>query len=171
MGDRTYSWVDVLEKDLPVFEELGYDTEFVSIERCRNAAGAIRVVDEEANYGNFDELLKLAKKGHVFQAWHDAGDSYPAALIVSDGEGFESVFSDTNLNMLAPFNDDGLLSEETLAHVMRFTKIRQNMAAKMKAAHDPSVCAKALLKEIKNGKLSLSDLLREARDGPGTEIE
>jgi len=87
MGDRCYSTVVCAERDIDIFEKMGYRVEE---SRALSAdgneiPGAVVMVDEQANYGNYDKLTAL--KGIPFLV---CGSSCPGAygdhLIVSDGK-------------------------------------------------------------------------------------
>ena len=88
MGDRAYAQVVCSAKDVTAFEELGFGEE----EYWKSLPeGVAFLVDQEANYGNSTPLRKLAEKGYVFIAQHDAGGEYDAARLVSDGKTFSEV--------------------------------------------------------------------------------
>jgi hypothetical protein len=87
MGDRCYSTVVCAERDKYVFEKLGYrleESKPLSADG-KEIPGAVVMVDEQANYGHYDELTTLA--GIPFLV---CGGSCPGAygdhLIVSDGK-------------------------------------------------------------------------------------
>jgi hypothetical protein len=87
MGDRCYSTLVCAERDKDVFEKMGYRLEESKALSADGSEipGAIVMVDEQANYGHYDELTTL--KGIPFLV---CGSSCPGAygdhLIVSDGK-------------------------------------------------------------------------------------
>ncbi len=87
MGDRCYSTVVCAERDRDVFEKMGYrleESKALSADG-NEIPGAVVMLDEQANYGNYDELTALI--GIPFLV---CGGSCPGAygdhLIVSDGK-------------------------------------------------------------------------------------
>lgn len=87
MGDRCYSTLVCAERDKDVFEKMGYrfdESKALSADG-NEIPGAVVMVDEQANYGHYDELTALM--GIPFLA---CGGSCPGAygdhLIVSDGK-------------------------------------------------------------------------------------
>jgi len=87
MGDRCYSTLVCAKRDKDVFEKMGYrleESQALSADG-NEIPGAVVMVDEQANYGNYDELTSLT--GIPFLV---CGSSCPGAygdhLIVSDGK-------------------------------------------------------------------------------------
>ncbi len=86
MGDRCYSTVVCAERDVDIFEKMGYRVEE---SRALSAdgneiPGAVVMVDEEANNGNYDELTALT--GVPFLVCNGScPGAYGDHLIVSDG--------------------------------------------------------------------------------------
>jgi hypothetical protein len=87
MGDRCYSTVVCGKRDKYVFEKMGYrleESQALSADG-NEIPGAVVMVDEQANYGHYDELTALI--GIPFLV---CGGSCPGAygdhLIVSDGK-------------------------------------------------------------------------------------
>ncbi len=87
MGDRCYSTLVCAERDKDIFEKMGYRLEASEATSAdgNEIPGAIVMVDEEANEGNYDELTAL--NGIPFLV---CNGSCPGALgdhlIVSDGK-------------------------------------------------------------------------------------
>jgi len=87
MGDRCYSTLVCAERDKDVFEKMGYRLEESKALGAdgNEIPGAVVMVDEQANYGHYDELTALT--GVPFLV---CGGSCPGAygdhLIVSDGK-------------------------------------------------------------------------------------
>jgi len=87
MRDRCYSTLVCAKRDKDVFEKMGYrleESQALSADG-NEIPGAVVMVDEQANYGNYDELTSLT--GIPFLV---CGSSCPGAygdhLIVSDGK-------------------------------------------------------------------------------------
>ena len=86
MGDRCYSTVVCAQRDQDVFEKMGYtleDSKPLAVDGTEILGGVV-MVDEQANYGNHDELTAL--KCIPFWACSDpCPGAFGAELIVSDG--------------------------------------------------------------------------------------
>jgi len=87
MGERCYSTLICAERDKDIFEKMGYrleESKALSADG-NEIPGAVVMVDEQANYGHYDELTALT--GIPFLV---CGSSCPGAygdhLIVSDGK-------------------------------------------------------------------------------------
>jgi len=87
MGDRCYSTLVCAEQDKDIFEKMGYRTDEsrpVSVDG-KEISGAIVMVDEEANNGNYDELTALT--GIPFLVCNGScGGVFGDHLMVSDGK-------------------------------------------------------------------------------------
>ncbi len=87
MGDRCYSTLVCAERDKDTFEKMGYRLEELKALSAdgKEIPGAAVMVDDQANYGHYDELTALI--GIPFLV---CGGSCPGAygdhLIVSDGK-------------------------------------------------------------------------------------
>jgi len=87
MGERCYSTLVCAERDKDVFEKMGYGLEESKALSAdgKEIPGAVVMVDEQANYGHYDELTALT--GIPFLV---CGSScrgvYGDHLIVSDGK-------------------------------------------------------------------------------------
>ena len=109
MGDRCYSTLVCAEQDKDIFEKMGYRTDEsrpVSVDG-KEISGAVVMVDEEVNNGNYDELIALigipflvcngscpgvfgdhlivsdGKNWHYAEALHESG--YPAVRVEFGG--------------------------------------------------------------------------------------
>ena len=87
MRERCYSTLVCAERDKDIFDKMGYRLEVSKALSAdgKEIPGAVVMVDEQANYGHYDELTALT--GIPFLA---CGSSCPGAygdhLIVSDGK-------------------------------------------------------------------------------------
>ena len=87
MGGRCCSTLVCAERGKDVFEKMGYWVEEAKALSAdgKEIPGAVVMVDEQANYGHYDELIALT--GIPYQA---CGSAFPGAygdhLIVSGGE-------------------------------------------------------------------------------------
>ena len=87
MGDRCYSTLICAERDKDVFEKMSYRLEESKALAAdgKEIPGAVVMMEEQANYGRYDELTALT--GIPFLV---CGSSCPGAysdhLIVSDGK-------------------------------------------------------------------------------------
>jgi hypothetical protein len=89
MGDRCYSTIVCADPDKDVFEKLGYRLEESQALSANGneIPGAVVMVDEEANNGNYDELTALI--GIPFLVCNGCcRGAYGDHLIVSDGKGW-----------------------------------------------------------------------------------
>jgi hypothetical protein len=87
MGERCYSTLICAERDKDIFEKIGYrleESKALSADG-KEIPGAVVMVDEQANYGHYDELTALT--GIPFLA---CGSACPGAygdhLVVLDGK-------------------------------------------------------------------------------------
>jgi len=92
MSDRCSSRVICRTRDEKYFRSLGYGSEYVATPTNPNPIAApvdsnkwVEVIDEEADYGNHNELM--ASGDRVFLAWNGAGDEYGPAMYACDGKG------------------------------------------------------------------------------------
>ncbi len=87
MGDRCYSTVVCAERDKDVFEKMGYrleESKALSADG-NEIPGAVVMVDEQANYGHYDELTALTGIPFLVCGGSSSG-AYGDHLIVSDGK-------------------------------------------------------------------------------------
>ena len=108
MGDRCYLVLHFKKVDLDVVESTLY------LDRCETRqseshSGEVLMAEiEEANYGLWGELNKLAVKNITFWGWHSDGGSYPAQRFASHGERFSSVVdSHDGVCVYVEFNKEG----------------------------------------------------------------
>lgn len=100
MGDRVYSELTCNRAHLETFLEIGY----VVMSDSDPNDQAVSVEEDEANYGNYDELNSLAGKGIPFHGSHGVGSCYSAAAFVSDGRDLIWVQCDTDGQLVVRFN-------------------------------------------------------------------
>jgi hypothetical protein len=87
MGDRCYSTLVCAERDKDIFERMGYRLEESQVLSADGdeIPGAVAMVDEEANNGNYDELTALT--GLPFLVCNGpCPGAFGDHLIVSDGK-------------------------------------------------------------------------------------
>ena len=78
MSDTCYFEMTVLKKDVEKINKIM----FGNCKGCpwgeenENDDGTISLIEYEANYGYYDQLLKLAEEGIVFEGSHGAGGGY-----------------------------------------------------------------------------------------------
>ena len=78
MSDTCYFEMIVLERDIKKVNEImfeNYDDSDWS-EKNNSDDGTIILVEYEANYGYYDQRVKLAAEGIVFEGQHGAGGEY-----------------------------------------------------------------------------------------------
>ena len=87
MSDRCYSTLVCAKQDKDIFEKLGYrleESQALTVDGDE-IAGAVVMVDEEANNGHYDELTELT--GMPFMVCNGSClGAYGDHLIVSDGK-------------------------------------------------------------------------------------
>ena len=86
MGDRCYSTLVCAEQDKDLFEKMGYrleESKALSADG-KEIPGAVVMMDEEANYGHYDELTALTSVPFLVCGSARPG-TYGDHLIVSDG--------------------------------------------------------------------------------------
>ena len=87
MGERCYSTLVCAERDKDVFEKMGYRLEESKAlsAGAEEIPGAVVMVDEQANYGHYDELTALTGIPFLVCGSSCLG-AYGDHLIVSDGK-------------------------------------------------------------------------------------
>ena len=113
MGDRAYVRLTCRQEDAGRFERIGF------VEDCTEGEFAISMVDEEANYAHYSELIELAKENVVFCGWHDAGGDYDGAMFASGGDGqYHEALSTSHESLpLVRVKPDGAIVEGDLDRV------------------------------------------------------
>jgi hypothetical protein len=87
MGERCYSTLVCAQRDKDVFEKMGYRLEELKPLSAdgKEIPGAVVMVDDQANYGHYDELTSLTGIPFlVCGSW--CPGAYGDHLIVSDGK-------------------------------------------------------------------------------------
>jgi len=101
MGDRCYSEVTCNKRHVYYFIDMGY--------REENGSGyqgeEVHLVDEEANYANYDDLNELGGKGIPFHGSHTEGSCYGAFCFASVGLGCSWVSCDRDTNLMVRFSE------------------------------------------------------------------
>lgn len=120
MGDRAYVRLTCRQEDAGRFEQIGF------VEDCTESEFAISMVDEEANYAHYSELIELAKENVVFCGWHDAGGDYDGAMFASCGDGqYHEVLSTSHaLLPLVRVKPDASIAEGDLDDVREYYSAR-----------------------------------------------
>jgi len=87
MGDRCYSTLICAEQDKDIFEKMGYRVEESKPMSAdgKEIPGAVVMVDEEANNGNYDEFIALTGIRFLVSNGSCRG-AFGDHLIVSDGK-------------------------------------------------------------------------------------
>lgn len=128
MGDRCYLEAWFREEDLPKVEELGI---FDKDDYQGTEKGIAHFIDEQANYGHYDELRGLANDEVPFTGYHGDGGEYNGTEFVSDGEtGYQEILTDRSGNWVVPVDEDGEPNSESVADAKRFIKTRAEVRKK-----------------------------------------
>ncbi|MCZ2156670.1 MAG: hypothetical protein LC114_22670 [Bryobacterales bacterium] len=116
MGDRAYVRLTCRQADAGRFEQIGF------VEDCAEGEMAVSMVDEEANYAHYSELIGLAKENVVFCGWHDAGGDYDGAMFASGGDGqYHEALSTSHESLpLVRVKPDGAIVEADMDHMREY---------------------------------------------------
>jgi hypothetical protein len=121
MGDRCYSAIRTKQEYVAYFEDLGYTVQ-------AEDGGIVELDQEEANYGNYTELVDEAK-GIVFICNNGAGDCYGECAIVSDGKQTEHAeMMYDSLDPAVEVDDNGKVKRPQLVEARKFIKLRKRVA-------------------------------------------
>jgi hypothetical protein len=136
MGERCYSTLVCAERDKDVFEKMGD-----RLEKSKPLAvdgkeipGAVVMVDEQANYGHYDELTALT--GIPFLV---CGSSCPGAygdhLIVSDGKEwrYSEALHESNYPAVR-VEFDGVIRDSDMEDARKYWTVYSMAVATMKRA-------------------------------------
>jgi hypothetical protein len=132
MGDRAYVRLTCRQKDADLFGQLGF------VEDDAEGKLAVSMVDDEANYAHYTELIELAKKNIVFFGWHDAGGEYDGSMFASAGDGkYHEVLSTPHESLpLARVRQDGSIAEGDLDRVREYYAALNLAKAALKLKED-----------------------------------
>jgi hypothetical protein len=97
-----------------IFEEMGFN------EEDEHDDGSIQMVDEQANYGHYSDLVDGDLEGIPFIASHSAGGEYGPSNYASDGEKVDSCSADHDGNEIVVVRSDGTIDPVNLENVRRF---------------------------------------------------
>lgn len=116
MGDRAYVRLTCRQADVGRFEQIGF------VEDCTEGELAVSMLDEEANYAHYTELIELAKENIVFCGWHDVGGDYDGAMFASGGDGqyHEALLTSHESLPLVRVKPDGAIVEDDLDRVREY---------------------------------------------------
>lgn len=77
MGDRCYFQMTAAKGDVEKINEVIFNGDSDCWEEViDNEEGTVTLIDYEANYGHFNQLMKLAEAGIVFEGFHHSGGEY-----------------------------------------------------------------------------------------------
>ena len=121
MGDRCYVEVIARKEDKQAFEEIG----FIVQEEPNETHGhpqLVKLVDEEANWAHYDDLMALASKGIVFYGNHGAGCNYPSGEFASNGKRYAQVIT-ADGQPVVPIDSQGRPSKAAVANAKRYLSV------------------------------------------------
>ena len=122
MGDRCYSVLQCNNKHIKIFIKVGY-----SLTSCPSAAcnvSSVEMTDEEANYGNYEELGQLEGKGIPFYGWNGLGSEYSACAFASDGRNLDFAACDETGNLTVRFDKKTFqVNEKDVEECKKYLKV------------------------------------------------
>lgn len=121
MGDRCYSVLQCNKAHEKIFIKLGYRNNG----NCfPNEDESIEMIEEEANYGNYEELDNLAGEGIPFYGWNGQGSEYGPVAYASNGRTVDFSTCDEQGNLTVRFNEDTLDSnQEDIEECKKYVEI------------------------------------------------
>jgi hypothetical protein len=97
-------------------------------------SGLVDLVDEEANYGNYEEMQKIASEGIVFTAQHGAGGDYgPCAYVGIDGELHEAAIDEGDGRLVVSLDEHGDPSQIQVRAAKEFLVARKRAEAALES--------------------------------------
>ena len=102
MGDRCYSALTCNKKHIKIFIDIGYYKE------GEETDNAVSMAEDEANYGNYEDLNGLEGKGIPFYGYHGEGGCYGASRFASDGREIAWLQCDHEGFLVVRFDEDKL---------------------------------------------------------------
>lgn len=162
MSDYCYSHVYCMASDSKTFVDMGYREEGGAVED-EVADDCVEMIDEQANYGNYDELRKL--RGVVFIARNETGGEYGPCEIVSDGERTSSADVDHDGNNFVVMEGDGTIDPEKAEMIRGHLALYHKVRGMLRLDKEPKVTAKRAMPDTLKDWMSKIDpeLFRKQR--------
>lgn len=101
MGDRCYEEIYVNKAHVKTFLDMGFN--YTGDQE--GPGNQVAMFDEEANYGNYNDLNALTNKGIPFYGNHSEGGGYGPQQFCCAGIGVHWAHTDHDGNLYVPFNE------------------------------------------------------------------
>jgi hypothetical protein len=125
MSDRCYISITVEAAKAAVFKQIVFGGEDVETEDTTDLA--VTLVDYEANYALYDELVEAAKNGILFYGYHGSGGEYGAGYFFSKGGLYnEWEISSSNNGYCVVVDENGIIPQEEQENLRMFILGRDN---------------------------------------------
>lgn len=116
MGDFCYMNLNCEEKDVLLFEDMGFNREKADLKK-----GWVSMVDDEASGAHYDEITELVP-GHRFFGFYGNGDNYLAHSFASNGRRYVEVKNHDG-DDCAEFNKKGFFSDSERTNYLLYRHI------------------------------------------------
>jgi hypothetical protein len=123
MSDRCYLSITVEAGKVKLFKQIVFGGDDVELEESTDLA--VTMVDYEANYALYDELVEAAKNEILFYGYHGSGSEYGAGLFFSKGGLYhEWEISSANNGYCVVVDKDGTIPQEEQEKLRMFILAR-----------------------------------------------
>jgi len=123
MSDRCYLSITVEAGKVKLFKQIVFGGDDVELEESTDLA--VTMVDYEANYALYDELVEAAKNEILFYGYHGSGAEYGAGLFFSKGGLYhEWEISSANNGYCVVVDKDGTIPQEEQEKLRMFILAR-----------------------------------------------
>ena len=111
MGDRCYLEVYVATVHVERFSQIVFGESAIKA-GFEHFDGAMLTVDDQADWGLYDELLEAAEAGCIFEGNHGAGSNYGGAMFAAYGGKVAYISTDGSGESMVPVNPAWLANEK-----------------------------------------------------------
>ena len=133
MSDRCYLSVTVEAARLDEFKKIVFGGGDVEVEESSDLA--VTLVDYEANYALYDELVSAAAEGILFHGYHaDGGDYGPGYFFSKGGLYHEWEISKNNNGFCVVVDDDGTIPQDEQEKLRMFVLALADAARRLSDA-------------------------------------
>ena len=133
MSDRCYLSVTVEAARLDEFKKIVFGGDDVEVEKSSDLA--VNLVDYEANYALYDELVKAAAVGILFHGYHaDGGEYGPGYFFSKGGLYHEWEISKNNNGFCVVVGDDGTIHQDEQEKLRMFVLALADAARRLSDA-------------------------------------
>ena len=133
MSDRCYLSVTVEAARLDEFKQIVFGGQ--GAEEQESSDLAVNLVDYEANYAMYDELVKAAAAGIQFYGYHGEGGEYGPGYFFSKGGIYhEWEISKANNGFCVVVNNDGTIPQDEQEKLRMFVLARSDVERRLSDA-------------------------------------